>query len=99
MLGIRRKSSSSRRPCSRVSSRNCSGVANGGYLRQQATFPSPFCWRAGWWLLVDEPQEVESSRGPDRPVIDPAPPAVVHLRDGEGSVPVHGLDIGHVAHR
>src|SRR5260370_24011706 len=40
MLGIRRKSSSSRKPCSRVSSRNCSRVATRGVLRQ----PPPFAW-------------------------------------------------------
>src|SRR5712691_12162760 len=91
MLGIRRKSSSSRRPCSRVSWRNPSGVAIRGYLRQrEKTKPR--------WL-VDEPQEVKPRRGLDGAVIEPAPSAVVHLRDGEGTVPVHRLDVGHVSDR
>src|ERR1700730_18502787 len=89
MLGIRRKASSSRRPCSRVSSRNSSGVATGGYLRQPER-------RSG---LVDEAQQVESGGGLDRAVIEPAPSAVVHLGYGEGPVRVHGLDVRHVSDR
>src|SRR5437879_1235299 len=66
MLGMRRKSSSSLRPCSRVCSRNSSGEP----------ILTIFADGAG---LVDEAEQVESSRGLDRPIVDPAPTGVVHL--------------------
>src|SRR5437868_15393885 len=91
MLGIRRKSSSSLSPCSWVCSRNSSGVAITTYLKQRA---SP-AWPGGR-RLVDEPQQIEARRRLDRPVVDPAPAGVIHLRYGEGPVGVHRLDVGNV---
>src|SRR6266581_3658261 len=97
MLGIRRKSSSSFSPWSRVSSRNSSGAITASYWN---TSPSPrLRGRVGWGLLVDEAQEVESGGGFDGPVIDPAPASVVHLRDREGTVAVHGFNVRHVPNR
>src|SRR5256884_298975 len=95
MLGIRRKSSSSLSPWSRVSSRNSSGAITTGYWN---TSPSP-AGGGGRGGLVDKAQQIESGCGLDCPVIDPAPAAVVHLRHGEGPVAVDGLHIRHVSDR
>src|SRR3984893_12773519 len=106
MLGMRRNSSSSRRAWSRVSSRNSSGVATGGYLRQLPlslscggrTFSLPLWGRAGWGL-VDKAQEFQARRGLEGAVVHPAPAAVVHLRHRERTIGVHRLDVRYVADR
>src|ERR1700736_3267815 len=98
ILGMRRNASSSLRLCSRVVSRNSSGVATAGYVRQPTTFP-PHLGRAGGVLLVDETEKVEAGGGLERPVVDASPAAVVHLRHRERTVGVHRLDIRHVSNR